>query len=152
MAVLEISLIALALVFSCISFFWIRKVERRLTSLFAGKESQNLEELLRTIKDTALDAEQSVKALEAHVRTVEGRLQRSVQKVQMVRFNPFKDSGSDQSFAVAFLDEKNTGAILSSIYSREGVRVYAKPITKGESQYPLSEEETDVLKRAIAMK
>jgi hypothetical protein len=69
----------------------------------------------------------------------------SIQKVGVIRFNPFKDTGGDQSFSIAFLDAKDTGFVLSSLFTREGNRVYTKPITEGDSKYPLTEEEKEVI-------
>jgi hypothetical protein len=70
--------------------------------------------------------------------------------VGLVRFNPFQDIGGDQSFSLALLDGKNDGVTLSSLYSREGVRIYCKSIQQGQSpQYPLSKEEEQAVTMAI---
>ena len=73
----------------------------------------------------------------------------SIQKVGVIRFNPFKGVGGDQSFAIALLDSKNNGFVISSIYMREGGRTYTKPIKNGKSEYTLSEEEEGAIKKAI---
>jgi hypothetical protein len=65
-----------------------------------------------------------------------------------VRFNPFADKGSDQSFAVAFLDEHGDGVVFTGLHSRTDVRVYAKPIVGGASTYPLTNEESEAIHRA----
>jgi hypothetical protein len=70
------------------------------------------------------------------------------QKISIVRFNPFGDTGGDQSFVLAVLDAHNSGYVLTSIHGREGTRVYVKPIDEGNSKYPLSEEEKQALGRA----
>jgi hypothetical protein len=69
----------------------------------------------------------------------------AIQKLGIVRFNPFKEVGSDQSFSVAFLDDNDNGVVITSHYSREGNRVYGKPIKSGESGYSLSKEEIDAI-------
>jgi hypothetical protein len=69
----------------------------------------------------------------------------NLQKIGVVRYNPFKEVGGDQSFSVAILDGNNNGIVITSLYSREENRVYGKPIKGGNSEYILSEEE----KRAI---
>lgn len=67
---------------------------------------------------------------------------KSIHKIGLLRFNPFREIGGDQSFSLALLDDENSGAIISSLYSREGVRIYAKSIQKGQTaKYPLTEEE-----------
>ena len=72
----------------------------------------------------------------------------SITRVGVVRFNPFKDTGGDQSFVIALLDSNNNGLVLSSLYTREGTRVYTKPIENGNSIYNLSEEEKEAIKKA----
>lgn len=77
----------------------------------------------------------------------DGRLH--IQKVGLVRFNPFKDTGGDQSFALSLIDENDTGVVISGLYSRSGTRWYAKRIVKGKAlEYELSEEEKRALKEA----
>jgi hypothetical protein len=68
----------------------------------------------------------------------------------MVRFRAFEDMGSDLSYAVALLDAHNNGVVLSSIFGREDSRSYAKPIEDGKSSYPMTQEEEQALKEAMA--
>lgn len=76
---------------------------------------------------------------------------RSLHKTGIVRFNPFKDIGGDQSFAIAMLNGKNNGVVISSLYTKEGTRVYSKSIAGGKAEkYPLTEEEEQAIKIAIA--
>jgi hypothetical protein len=71
---------------------------------------------------------------------------RSLHKVALERFNPFKEVGGNQSFSVAFLDAENTGIVISALHTREGTRVYGKPIVRGgAANYPLTEEEKAVV-------
>ena len=72
----------------------------------------------------------------------------SVQKVGVVRFNPFKNLGGNQSFSVALLDGNNDGIIITSFYNRNGNRIFGKPIRKGRSIYILSEEEKSAIEKA----
>ena len=72
-----------------------------------------------------------------------------LQKVGFVRYNAFKDTGSELSFALAILDNNDTGIVLNGIYSRETSNIYAKSIINGKSEYRLSEEEIKALKEAI---
>jgi hypothetical protein len=69
-----------------------------------------------------------------------------VQKVGLVRFNPFKDTGGDQSFILALVDANNTGIVISSLHTRTGTRWYAKNIIQGKgSEYDLSDDEQKAL-------
>ena len=68
----------------------------------------------------------------------------------LVRFNPFEETGGNQSFALALLDADGDGWVLSSLHARSGTRVYAKAIVGGRSDTGLSEEETTAIKQAMA--
>ncbi len=71
-----------------------------------------------------------------------------VQKVGLVRFNPFQETGGDHSFSIALLDGKDTGVILTGLHTRERTRVYAKAIKKGKSEHELSVEEKKAFTKA----
>lgn len=71
------------------------------------------------------------------------------QKFAVIRFNPFNESGGDQSFSIALLDGNNDGFVITSHYHRDANRVYAKPIRQGQSKYQLSEEEKQAINKAI---
>lgn len=72
-----------------------------------------------------------------------------LQKVGMIRYNAFQDVGSDLSFAVAILNNEDTGIVLNGIYARDMSNIYAKPIVKGTSKYTLTKEEKEAIRRAI---
>ena len=72
-----------------------------------------------------------------------------IQKVGIVRYSAFKDTGSDLSFAAALLDEKNNGIVFNGIYSREISNIYAKPVENGNSKYTLSDEEVEAIEKAV---
>lgn len=101
------------------------------------------------------NAEQAVKAaermrdIEATQVVIEGRTRRSLQHIGLVRFNPFEDTGSDQSFAIALLDDQRDGVVLSSLHGRANTRLFAKPVADGSSSHNLSEEETQAIRIAV---
>ena len=76
----------------------------------------------------------------------EGRF--SIQKVGIIRFNPFSEVGGDQSFSLAILDADDNGIVITSLYTREENRVYGKPIKRGASEYSLSVEEKEAISKA----
>lgn len=81
----------------------------------------------------------------------QGRLH--IQKIGLIRFNPFKETGGDQSFILALLDEDDNGVVLSGLYSRSGMRWYAKKIKKGAGhEHTLSEEEKEAIRQAMTTK
>ena len=91
-----------------------------------------------------------VQAIGSRARAVEAQGHHAVQNIGLVRFNPFEDTGSNQSFALALLDADANGVILSSLHSRQQTRVYLKAITGGRCDSPLSAEETEALNQARA--
>ena len=112
---------------------WIFLIELRFKKIFKNRNPKDFED------------EQLVKYLE----TIERRLKKSVQGIGIIRFNPFEDAGSNQSFCIAFLNEDGDGVVISSLYSREKVSVYAKPIKNYKSEYSLSDEEKEAVKSAL---
>ena len=76
-------------------------------------------------------------------------LEGCIQKVGILRYSAFQDTGSDLSFTLALLDEHDNGVVLNGIYSREMSNIYAKPVEGGKSKYTLSAEEQEAIKRAI---
>ena len=125
------------------------RMERRLRAIFEGKDAKNLEDVFALLRKEVMEARRSLQSLDERVAEARGKLRGSVQNVGIVRFNPFRDAGGDQSFCIALLDEQQNGVVISSLYSRDGVRVYGKPIQSGASTYTLSGEEKQAIQRAI---
>jgi len=85
----------------------------------------------------------------AYYTKLDADIENSIQKVGLVRYNAFKDVGSDLSFALALLDRENNGVVLNGIYGSESSNIYAKPVKNGESNYQLSQEEKSAIDIAI---
>jgi len=125
----------------------------KLKKFLVGNKVENISESITSMNSSIKDLENFKTELEEYLLTVEKRLKKSVQAVHTVRFNPFKGttgSGGNQSFATAFLNEHGDGVVLSSLYSREHVSIFSKPVVKGQSEFELSEEERDAIKVALA--
>ncbi len=108
------------------------------------------------IRQTPRELLEQVQLLEERYRKLAEELKEFKQdmdtaltKVGVIRFNPFQEIGGDQSFSIALLNQKNNGVVITSHYTREGNRVYAKPIKNGVSEYPLSVEEKEVLEQTL---
>ena len=124
--------------------------EWKVNRLLRGKNGRTLEEV---IVRNAADIEKFKefrKELETYLESVEKRLDQSVRGIGTVRFNPFKGTGDggNQSFATALLDENENGVVLSTLYTRERVGIYAKPLKSGKSEYELTGEEREAVKQA----
>jgi hypothetical protein len=143
-----IALIVLCVAVIILSVF-LYKIQIKLNKFLIGSSS-NLDESLASLNSSIKEFTIFRAELEKYLSTVEKRLKKSIQSVQTVRFNPFKGTGSggNQSFATAFLNEESDGVVLSSLYSREHVSVYSKPIKNGISEYELSGEEKEAITEA----
>ncbi len=84
-----------------------------------------------------------------YIKNIDNDLSKCIQKIGIVRYNAFQDTGSDLSFVLALLDERNNGVVLNGIYSREMSNIYAKPVENGKSKYTISEEENLAIEKAI---
>ena len=126
---------------------WLVRMEIRLGRLLRGKNASTLEDSITTLLSELKDLQGARQEIESYLRGVEQRLKRSVQGLHTIRFNLFKDlsTGSNQSFATAFLDEEGNGVVVSSLYSRDRVSVYSKPIKKLSSEYDLTGDRKSVV-------
>ncbi len=122
--------------------------EHRLRKLLRGKSAASLEDTLHQLSREIDELKSIDREKTEYLRGVEERLRRSIQTVSTVRFNPFKDLGSNQSFAVAFLDEEGMGVVVSSLYSRDRNSVFAKPVNRYTSTYELTPEERRAIDEA----
>jgi hypothetical protein len=116
----------------------------RLPSTAVDHLDRELSEELRRVESLATtQAEHGVR-----LQLVEEQARRSVQRVGLVRYSPFEDTGSNQSFALALLDSEANGVVVSSLHSRQTTRLYLKSIVAGRSETALSGEESEALRRA----
>lgn len=133
-------------------FFWniylsvgLLKIKKRTRSFFASNEAKDLEEIIyKQIKKTN-EVDAGIEKIIEENKKINQEIKKCVQNIGFVRFNPFGDVGGNQSFAIAFLDRHLNGVTILSLYSRDGVKVYAKQIVEGKSEQALSEEEKEAM-------
>ncbi len=135
--------IAIVLLMICMLFALSRlgKLNRQYARLTRNTSGGNLEEVLRGYMDSVEQSGSQIEALESAVESLNERQKGCLQRVGLVRFDAFEDVGGEQSFAVVVLDGEQNGVALSSIYSRNDVRVYAKSIENGAAAHQLTNEE-----------
>jgi Protein of unknown function (DUF4446) len=126
------------------------RMRRRLDSLTRGVEGRSIEAVLDAHLDKVLAVARELDDLAARSAVLEADSRRSIQRVGLVRFNPFEDTGGNQSFALALTDKKGDGFVVSSLHARVGTRLYAKAIVAGRSDATLSAEEAEALRIALA--
>lgn len=108
----------------------------------------NLDEMLRDYLRDVKEIKQDNSEIKAYYTKLDSDISSCIQKVGLVRYNAFRDVGSDLSFAIALLDRNDTGVVLNGLYGSESSNIYAKPIKNGVSTYQLSEEEKYALEIA----
>jgi hypothetical protein len=110
---------------------------------------RSLHDLLAGNASAIERASERMAEMEAMHGLIDARTRRSLQHIGMVRFNPFEDTGSDQSFAIAMLDDRRDGIVISSLHGRSNTRVFAKPVADGGSPHNLSDEEAEAIRIAV---
>lgn len=113
-----------------------------------GKGEQ-IDEILKKYIDTVEKVQENQEEIENYCSKLDENMNTCMQKIGLVRYSAFKDTGSDLSFTLAILDKYNDGIVLNGIYSREMSNIYAKPVKDGKSTYTLSEEEKEAIEKAI---
>lgn len=112
-------------------------------------KSENIEENLENYLYKVERVENQNAEILGKIDNLDNNLKSCIQKVGIVRYSAFQDTGSDLSFSLAMLDEKNNGVVMNGIYSREMSNIYAKPVENGKSNYTLSEEEKQAIDKAM---
>ena len=127
---------------------WVVITEKRLKRFFLGKKAQDLEDTIVTLDREIAKLNKAKDNIEKDIVTINAKLKKSIRGLETIRYNPFPDQGSNQSFAIGILNEEGDGVVLSSLYSRERMSIFAKPVKNGVSSYELSAEEKEVLLKA----
>lgn len=129
----------------------VRSLGRRLQSLTQGSDAESFEAVLGSHLERVRQVVQNVEAVSARMTAVEQELLGAFSRVGLTRFNPFEgDTGGNQSFALALLDGRGDGFVVSSLHARAVTRLYAKSVSGGTSEAALSDEESAALKQALA--
>lgn len=138
------------LVFLSIIFYNLYNHYQKLTKGITKKDLKSiLEDLLKTFENQSVRIDELLKEFQ--------KLQKenlyNIQKIGLVRFNPFSETGGNQSFSLAILDGEDSGFVITSLHSRETTRIYSKPVKKGKADgYELSAEEKQAIKNAKRIK
>ena len=149
-------LLIAAIALSLLSFLWASLTYRRLRAftrtrerLFKNMHAQQLEVLLAELLERLDSAEEELKAHRAFAERARHLLRQNLVAPVVQRYNSYADIAGHQSFSFALLDRDRNGFVLSSLVSREGHRLYVKPLVAGVSEYPLSDEEKAVVDDAV---
>lgn len=127
-----------------------RRLDSRLKGITRGSEGRSLEAILDAHLEKVFAVARELDEVAARTAILESVQRRTFQRVGLVRYNPFEETGGNQSFALALLDAGGDGWVLSSLHARSGTRIYAKAIKAGRAEAGLSAEETDAIRQATA--
>jgi len=128
-----------------VSLFLVMKFFKRLTK---DSKKGDLKKILEKILLSGSENTKDIKKIEKDLERMQEEGLLNVQKVGLIRFNPFEETGGDHSFSIALLDGKDSGIVLTGLHTRERTRVYVKGITRGKSEHELSNEEKKALTKA----
>ncbi|HET9436284.1 MAG TPA: DUF4446 family protein [Candidatus Limnocylindrales bacterium] len=123
----------------------IGRLSRRIAALTRGSDERSLEAILEAHLTRVHEVVRDLDQVEARTAVLERDLKRAFSRIGLVRFNPFEDTGGNQSFALALLDANGDGFVVSSLHARNMTRVYAKAVSGGKSDAALSDEEARAL-------
>ena len=138
------------LIWSIISNIRIKNIHNK-DKIFMEKlgDGKNIKEDLDGYMRRVSTTEEEIRKLSLYYKELDNKTQKCLQKVGVVRYNAYKDTGSDLSFDVCLLDEHNDGVVFNGIYSRDMSNIYAKPIENGVSKYKVTPEEMEAIEKAI---
>lgn len=147
----------LTLSLSAISLLWVfvitiiyAKNNKVLKNITKGISKKDLKTILNEIASSIKNAGKEITAIQQDLDDIETEMKTHLQKVGFIRFNPFSDTGGNQSFSFCLLDDNNDGIVITSLHSRDSTRIYSKKIKKGVADgRELSKEEKEALKNAL---
>ena len=148
LSTITLVLAGLALVLAGYCAWQIISFNRLKKTFFAGGKALSLESVIYSLKQELQNSREQEAALEQGLAELKTKVAFAIQKVGLVRFNPFNDGGGNFSFSLALLDEHNTGVIITSMYGREQNRIYTKKIDYGKCDVKLTEEEEQAVEKA----
>ena len=152
-AILFLSLGIVILILVAINGFllwYFYKTNKKIDTLLEKGKIKDFKNIFLSQKEKNNDLEEQIKEAFLKIKNLDNISERTIQKVGVVRFNPFNDLGGNQSFVIALLDNQNNGFVISSLFIKEGNRVYAKFINAGKSDHLLSKEEMEAISHANA--
>lgn len=128
--------------------FWIYKTDRHYSRLLKKTGKADLKSILEKLLTERDKVDITLREIETRIGQISEKSLTHVQKTGLVRFNPFSETGGNQSFALALLNAYDSGIVMLSLHSREGTRVYVKPVKAAASKYDLSREEKQAIEEA----
>lgn len=128
---------------------YLRRQNQKYSFFTEGVNRKTIEEVLSNIVKEQRITKKDIAYLSQRCDNIERDGLLHIQKIGLLRFNPFKDTGGDQSFVLSLINARDTGVVITALYSRSGTRWYAKRVINGKgAEHELSEDEKKSLKMA----
>ena len=150
----KITILLIAIIFlltglvASVCFYWF-SFARKIDRLLEKGKVKDFKDIFLSQKEKSAELENQLKEAFLRIKDLEDISKRTIKKVAIIRFNPFNELGGNQSFVIALLDNNHNGFVISSLFTQEGIRVYAKSVVNETSDYTLSEEEKEAIDKAI---
>lgn len=125
--------------------FWINSLSKRIENLCSGKNSASLETVITENNELAKKIKENQTRNSQNIENLKLKLTNTIQNISVVRFDALKNSGGLQSFAIGLTDNNKNGVVISSMYTRDRMNIFAKEIIKGESKHKLTDEEKQTI-------
>lgn len=131
-----------------IILIYVTYLHKKIYHLTRGETGASLEKIIKNCVDSVKEIENKNEIISKHALSLDSRVSHALRNAQTIRYKAFETNGSNQSFSVAFLNEKGNGVVITSLHSHDRINTFAKPVEKYTSTYDLTEEELNVIKEA----
>lgn len=126
----------------------LKKLRKQYIDVMGNTGITNIEDVIASMKAQQETQRMESEKLQGRLSAVEAALPEMKSKVGIIRYNAFSDGGNDLSFSLAILNQSKDGVVFSGLHNRESTYIYAKPLSQGESPYPLTPEERKAIQEA----
>ena len=126
-------------ILTIVNIVQMKKLKKNYRIFMSGKDA-------KTLEDSLLESNEEN---DSNIKVLSKNMQRTYQKMGLIKYDAFHEMGGKLSFSLAMLDMRNNGFIINAMHTREGCYTYIKEIIDGNSVIVLSEEEQEALKRAM---
>ena len=141
--------IIIGLILTIVNIVQMKKLKKNYRIFMSGKDAKTLEDTLIQRLDQVDSLLESNEENDSNIKVLSKNMQRTYQKMGLIKYDAFHEMGGKLSFSLAMLDMRNNGFIINAMHTREGCYTYIKEIIDGNSVIVLSEEEQEALKRAM---
>lgn len=142
-------ILLISIILNIVNFCTIRKLNKKYQKFMNGKSAKSLEDEIVGLFEDNKFLKTSIDKNKKDIRTLYKKLESTIQKVGIVKYDAFQQMGGKLSFCLCMLDEENSGFMLNSVHSTEGCYTYTKEIIQGKSMIDLGKEEETALKMAM---